>query len=169
MLLHDVADRLNSVADQLPLPDQVHGGPALSEILDDEIRHLARLLGYLAGEHAFRHRAAARYPTRTTATMRRTSLALADAAQPTGAALAALGAAVRHLGRLADLTHRPPSPARERAITTAHQALADHLSDSRTHLADAAKHLRAAADTRTVPATTAPPPPTATARTSRSR
>lgn len=169
MLLHDVADRLNTVADHLPLPDQIRPDPALSEILDDEVRHLARLLGFLAGESAFRHRAAARYPARSTATVRRTTLALASAAEPTGLALAALGAAVHHLGHLADLTRQPPGPARDRAITTAHQGLVDNLGDSRIHLARAAKHLRAAADTRTAPAaTTVPSAPTATATPSRS-
>ncbi|ULR53906.1 hypothetical protein [Streptomyces deccanensis] len=170
MLLHDVADRLNTVADQLPLPDQIRADPALSEILDDEVRHLARLLGFLAGESAFRHRAAARYPTRTTATVRRTTLALASAAEPTGLALAALGAAVHHLGQLADLTRQAPGPARDRAVTAAHQGLVDRLGDSRIHLARAAKHLRAAADTRTAPAaTTVPSAPSATTTPSRSR
>ncbi|MFF0201918.1 hypothetical protein [Streptomyces sp. NPDC005017] len=169
MLLHDVADRLNTVADHLPLPDQIQPDPALSEILDDEVRHLARLLGYLAGESAFRHRATARYPTRVTATHRRTTLALAQAAEPTGAALAALGAAVHHLGLLADLTHQAPGPARTRAIAAAHQGLVDRLGESRTCLARAAKHLRAAADTRVAPALTAPLPPTASATASRTR
>ncbi|MFH9941867.1 hypothetical protein ACH4OT_21425 [Streptomyces murinus] len=59
-LLHDVAGRLDSIADQLPQPHQIRADPALSEILDDEVRHLTRLLGYLAGESAFRHRATAR-------------------------------------------------------------------------------------------------------------
>lgn len=162
MLLHDVADRLNSIADQLPLPDQIRLDPALSEILDDEVRHLAGLLGFLAGESALRHRAAARSPARPTATVRRTTLALASAAELTGLALAALGGAVHHLGQLADLAHRAPGPARDRAITTEHQRLVDRLGDSRIHLARAAKHLRAAADTRTPPATTAVPSPSAT-------
>jgi hypothetical protein len=169
MLLHDVADRFNTVADRLPLPDQIHPDPALSEILDDEVRQLARLLGFLAGESAFRHRAAARSPARPTATMRRTTLALASAAAPTGLAHAALGAAVNHLGRLADLAHQAPGPARDRAITIEHQRLEDRLGDSRTYLARAAKHLRAAADTRTPPAATAVPSPSATTTPSRSR
>ncbi|CAM5570808.1 hypothetical protein [Streptomyces aurantiogriseus] len=169
MLLHTVADRLNTVADHLPLPDQIHPDPALSEILDDEVRHLARLLGYLAGEHAFRHRAADRYPGRRTATGRRTALALASAAEPAGAALAALGAAVHHLGHLADLTHQAPSPARARATATAHQGLVDRMVEVRTHLARAAKQLRAAADTQTTPVATTPPRPAASAAASRNR
>ncbi|MFD5256849.1 hypothetical protein ACFWM5_28955 [Streptomyces bobili] len=169
MLLHDVADRLNTVSDHLPLPDQIRPDPALSEILDDEVRHLARLLGLLAGESAFRHRAAARYPARTTATVRRTTLALASAAEPTGLALAALGAAVHHLGHLADLTRQAPGRARDQAITTAYKGLEDRLGDSRLHLARAAKLLRGAADTRTAPAATAVPSPSATAPPSRSR
>lgn len=168
MLLHDVADRLNTVADHLPLPDQIHPDPALSETLDDEVRHLARLLGFLAGESAFRHRAAARSPARPTATVRRTTLALASAAEPTGLALAALSAAVHHLGHLADLAHQAPGPARDRAITTKHQWLEDRLGDSRIYLARAAKHLRTAADTRT-PAATAVPSPSTTTTPSRSR
>ncbi|MFG3261657.1 hypothetical protein [Streptomyces bobili] len=168
MLLHDVADRLNTVADHLPLPDQIRPDPALSEILDDEVRHLARLLGFLAGESAFRHRAAARSPARPTATVRRTTLALASAAEPTGLALAALSAAVHHLGHLADLAHQAPGPARDRAITTEHQRLEDRLGDSRIFLARAAKHLRTAADTRT-PAATAVPSPSTTTTPSRSR
>ncbi|NEB01968.1 hypothetical protein [Streptomyces sp. SID13726] len=162
MLLHDVADRLNNVADQLPLPDQICLDPALSEILDDEVRHLAALLGFLAGESAFRHRATARSPARPTATVQRTTLALASAAEPTGLALAALGAAVHHLGQLADLTHRVPGLARDRTIIIEHQRLVDRLGDSRVHLARAAKHLRTAADTRMPPATTAVPSPAAT-------
>lgn len=170
MLLHTVADRLNTVADHLPLPDQIGPDPGLSEILDDETRHLARLLGYLAGEHALRHRAATRYPTQVTATGRRTSLALASAAEPAGAALAALGSAVHHLGHLADLTHQPPSPARARATATAHQGLVDSMGEVRTHLARAAKQLRAAADTRSTPAaTTTPPRPAASVDASRTR
>ncbi|MER7407874.1 hypothetical protein ABT373_36745 [Streptomyces sp. NPDC000070] len=168
MLLHDVADRLNAVADHLPLPDQIQPEPALSEMLDDEVRHLASLLTYLVGETAFRHRAAARYPTRVTATDRRTTLALARAAEPTGAALAALGAAVHHLGLHADLTHQAPGPARTRAIASA-QGLVDRIGESRTCLARAAKHLRAAADARATPAVTAPSPPTASATASRTR
>ncbi|WP_433919825.1 hypothetical protein OIE50_38970 [Streptomyces canus] len=169
MLLHDVADRLNTVADHLPLPDQVRPDPALSEILDDEIRHLARVLGFLAGESAFRHRAAARSPARPTTTVRRTTLALASAAEPTGLALAALSAAVHHLGHLADVAHQAPGPARDRAITTEHQRLEDRLGDCRIYLARAAKHLRAAADTRTPPAATAVPSPSTTTAPSRSR
>jgi hypothetical protein len=168
MLLHDVADRLNTVADHLPLPDQIQSDPALSEILDDEVRHLARLLGYLVGESAFRHRAAARYPTRFTATHHRTTLALAQAAEPTSAALAALGAAVHHLGLLADVTHQAPGPARSRAIASTYQGLVDRLGESRTCLARAAKQLRAA-DTRATPAVTAPSPPAASTTTSRTR
>ncbi|WP_062640893.1 hypothetical protein [Streptomyces maremycinicus] len=169
MLLHDVADRLNTVADHLPLPDQIQPDPALSEILDDEVRHLARLLACLVGETAFRHRAATRYPTRVTATHRRTTLALARAAEPTGAALAALGAAVHYLGLHVDLTHQAPGPARTPAIASAHQGLVDRIGESRTCLARAAKHLRAAADTRATPAVTAPSPPTASATASRTR
>ncbi|WP_336246646.1 hypothetical protein [Streptomyces cupreus] len=169
MLLHDVADRLNTVADHLPLPDQIQPDPALSEILDDEVRHLARLLGYLAGESAFRHRAATRYPHQVTATDRRTTLALASAAQPAGAALAALGAAVHQLGLLAHLAHQQSGPARDRSIAAAHQHLVDRLGDARTHLAHAAKQLRATADTQVTPAVTVPRPPAASAAASRNR
>ncbi|MER6566979.1 hypothetical protein ABT288_12475 [Streptomyces sp. NPDC001093] len=157
MLLHDVADRINTVADQLPLPDHVHPDPGLSEILDDEVRHLARLLGYLAGESAFRHRAAARYPNQVTPSQRRTTLALARAAEPAGAALAALGGAVHCLGVLADLSHQGPSHASNRTMTTAHQQLVDRLAESRAHLARAAKHLRTAADARSIRPALAPP------------
>ncbi|WP_329295692.1 hypothetical protein [Streptomyces pseudovenezuelae] len=100
--------------------------------------------------------------------MRRTTLALASAAEPTGLALAALSAAVHHLGHLADLSHQPPGRARDRAITTEHQRLEDRLGDSRSYLARAAKHVRAAADTRTPPAATAVPSPSATTTPSRS-
>ncbi|MFF5537841.1 hypothetical protein ACFY71_36170 [Streptomyces cinerochromogenes] len=167
MLLHDVADRLNTVSDQLPLPDQVRADPGLSEILDDEVRHLSRLLGYLAGEHAFRHRAAARYPEKVTVAQRRTTLALARAAEPAGAALAALGTAIHCLGRLTDLTHHAPGPARDRAHATAQEQLVACLGQSRTQLAHAAKHLRDAADTRPATAFPAPTPPTASAAPTR--
>ncbi|WP_254647159.1 hypothetical protein [Streptomyces sp. GbtcB6] len=169
MLLHDVADRLNSVSDQLPLPDQIRPDPALSEILDDEVRHLARLLGFLVGESAFRHRAASYAPAPSTATVRHTTLALASAAEPTALALAAFGAAVHHLGELADLAHRAPGPARTRALATEQQQLVDRLGASRIHLARAAKQLRAAADTRTPPAATGVPSPSAATTPSRSR
>ena len=169
MLLHDVADKFNTVSDQLPLPDQIRPHPALSEILDDEVRHLARLLAFLAGESAFRHRAATRYPAQHTATVRRTTLALASAAEPAGLALAALGAAVHHLGQLADLAHHAPGPARDRAITIEQQRLTDRLGDSRTHLARTAKQLRTAADTLTPPAATAVPAPAPATAPSRSR
>ena len=169
MLLHDMADRLNAVADHLPLTDRIHPDPALSEILDDEVRDLARLLGYLAGESAFRHRAAARYPHQSTAGDRRITLALASAAQPTGAALAALGAAVHQLGLLAHLPHQRPGPARDRSIATAYQHLVNRLGDARTHLAHAAKQLRATADNRVTPAVSVPRPPTASAAASRNR
>ncbi|MFF9778508.1 hypothetical protein ACF1HJ_33270 [Streptomyces sp. NPDC013978] len=166
-----MADRLDTVADHLPLPDQIGPDPALSEILDDEIRHLASLLGYLAGQHAFRHRAAIRYPNRVTTAGRHTALALVSAAAPTGAALAALGAAVHHLGHLADLTHQPRGPVRDRATIAVHQALADRMGEIRTHLARAAKELRATADTRTTPHTfpVRTPPAAASASTSRTR
>ncbi|MGW2721079.1 hypothetical protein [Streptomyces sp. NPDC001492] len=169
MLLHDMADRLNTVSDHLPLPDQIRLDPALSEILDDEVRHLARLLQFLAGESAFRHRASTRSPARPTATVSRTTLALARAAAPTGLALAALGAAVHHLGLLTDLAHQAPGPARDRAISTERQRLADRLGDSRIHLARAAKQLRATADTRTLPSASRVPFPSATTAPSLSR
>ncbi|MDX3523281.1 hypothetical protein [Streptomyces scabiei] len=157
-MLHSVADRLNTVADHLPLPDQIRPDPGLSEILDDEVRHLARLLAHLVGEHSFRHRAATHYPARITATHRRTTLALARAAEPTGAALAALGAAVQHLGLLTYLTQQSPNPTRDRAITTAHEGLEDRFGETRSHLAHAAKLLRAVADTQPPPAATGPSP-----------
>ncbi|MCX5238888.1 hypothetical protein OG824_27165 [Streptomyces prunicolor] len=171
VLLHNVADRLNTVADHLPLPYQIGPDPALSEILDDEVRNLARLLGYLTGQHAFRHRAAANYPDQATATHRRVTLALAEAAEPTGGALAALSAAVHHLARLADLTQQRPGPGsdRARAITAAHQDLTHCIGESRTQLAHAAQNLRTTADTRTPPPATVPVPPTPSAAPSRTR
>ncbi|WP_406463348.1 hypothetical protein OH768_47815 [Streptomyces sp. NBC_01622] len=171
VLLHNLADRFNTVADHLPLPEQVSADPALSEILDDEVRNLARLLGYLTGQHASRHRAAAYYPDQTTAVHRRVTLALAEAAEPAGAALAALGAAVHHLARLTDLTRRRPNPGpdRARAITAVHRSLLDRLGESRSQLARAARGLRANADTRTPPPAIVPAPPTPSASPSRTR
>ncbi|MEU9734496.1 hypothetical protein [Streptomyces sp. NPDC048002] len=169
MLLHDMADKFNAVSDQLPLPDQIRPDPALSEILDDEVRHLARLLAFLAGESAFRHRAATNYPDTGTVTVRRTTLALASAAEPAGLALAALGAAVHHLGQLAALAHQAPGPARTQAVAIEQQRLVDRLGDSRIHLARTAKQLRTAADTRTPPAATTMPAPSAAASASPSR
>ncbi|MEV0470672.1 hypothetical protein [Streptomyces prunicolor] len=169
VLLHNIADRLSTIADHLPLPDQASPDPALSEILDDEVRNLARLLGYLTGEHASRHRTASNYPDQATAAHRRVTLALAEAAEPTGAALAVLGSAVHHLASLSDLTHQRPTPARRQVITAVHQGLVDRIGESRTQLARAAKHLRATADTRTPPPTTMPVPPTASAAPSRRR
>ncbi|MFF7476794.1 hypothetical protein [Streptomyces sp. NPDC008092] len=166
MLLHDVADRLNSIADQLPLPDQIRADPVLSDLLDDEVRHLARLLGYLAGQHAVRHRAAARYPYQVTAAQRRLAGGLARAAEPTGAALASLGAAVHVLGSLADLSHQAPSPGQARAMSAGHQRLTVCIAETRTHLAEAAKHLRTAADTRPSPSA-APPVPAVSAAPTR--
>ncbi|GAA3496669.1 hypothetical protein GCM10019016_037700 [Streptomyces prasinosporus] len=159
MLLHDIADRINTVADQLPLPDQVQPGPGLGEILDDEVRHLARLLCYLAGESAFRHRAATRYAHQVTPSQRRTTLALARAAEPAGAALAALGGAVHCLGVLADLSHRSSGRVGNRTVASAHRQLVAHLAESRAHLARAAKCLRTAADAQSIGP--APSPPTA--------
>ncbi|MEW2620888.1 hypothetical protein [Streptomyces sp. NPDC048106] len=168
-LLHDVADRLNTIADQLPLPDQIRADPGLSEILDDEVRHLTRLLGYLTGESALRQRAAARYPAQVTVLQRRTTLALARAAEPAGAALAAFGAAVHCLGILTDLTHQPAGPARARAHYTALDQLVVRFAESRAHLARAAKHLRQAADTRSVPTGPRPAPPSPAASPARPR
>ncbi|AKN75688.1 hypothetical protein QR97_31855 [Streptomyces sp. PBH53] len=161
MLLHGIADQLNTIADQLPLADQIRADPAIGEILDDEVRNLARLLGYLAGESALRHRAAARYPAQATPAQRRITLALARAAKPTGGALAALGSAVHDLGVLADLTHQASGPDRHRAIAAAHQHLAVHFAKARSHLARAAQQLRRAADSRPTPPVAAPPSPQA--------
>ncbi|MEU5083737.1 MULTISPECIES: hypothetical protein [Streptomyces] len=161
MLLHGIADQLNTIADQFPLPDQVRADPAVGEILDDEIRNLARLLGYLAGESASRHRASARYPDQVTSSQRRTTLALARAAGPTSGALAALGRAVHDLGVLLDLTHQAPGRDRNRATAATHQRLADHFTAARTHLIRAAQQLRRAADTRTASPAAAPPSPQA--------
>ncbi|MFJ6898150.1 hypothetical protein [Streptomyces hokutonensis] len=163
VLLHNLADRLSTIA------DQVIADPALSEILDDEVRNLARLLGYLTGQHALRHRATAHYPDQATAAHRRVTLALAEAAEPAGAALAALSSAVHHLARHADLTHQRPGPGSALAIAAAHQDLVDRAGESRTQLARAARHLRATADTRTPPSATGPVPPTASAAPSRTR
>ncbi|MFJ9900718.1 hypothetical protein ACIQPR_46080 [Streptomyces sp. NPDC091280] len=168
-LLHTVADRLNIVADHLPLPHQLGPDPAVGEVLDDEIRNLAGLLTYLAGESAIHHRDTARARHRPQAADRFAALALARAARPTGAALAALAAAVHDLGVLADLTRRAAGPRRTAPVTAACHSLVDDVASARTHLAHAAKLLRTAADTRTTPATTAVPPPTATTRTSRTR
>ncbi|MGY9065367.1 hypothetical protein [Streptomyces sp. CAS3] len=168
-LLHDVADRLDSIADQLPLPDQIRADPALSEILDDEVRHLARLLGYLAGESAFRHRAAARYPAEVTVFQRRTTLALARAAESAGAALAAFGAAIHCLGILTCLPHQAPGPARARARNTALEQLVVRFGESRAHLAQAAKRLRQAADTRSAPTVARPAVPSLAAFPARPR
>ncbi|MFF4714449.1 hypothetical protein ACFY2V_24045 [Streptomyces eurythermus] len=161
MLLHGLADQLNTIADQFPLPDQVRADPAVGEILDDEIRNLARLLGYLAGESAFRHRASARYPDQLTSSQRRATLALARAAEPASGALAALGSAVHDLGVLFDLTHQAPGRDRDRAAAAAHQRLAEHFTEARTHLIRAAQQLRRAADTRTASPAAAPPSPQA--------
>ncbi|MFF5438851.1 hypothetical protein [Streptomyces achromogenes] len=167
MLLHGLADQLNAIADQFPLADQLRADPAIGEILDDEVRNLARLLGYLAGESAFRHRAAARYPDQVTPSQHRTTLALARAAGPAGGALAALGSAVHDLGVLFDLTHRAPGHDRSRAMAAAHQLLAEHFDQARTHLVRAAQQLRRAADGRTAPSAAAPPPPQARAARAR--
>ncbi|MDX2763003.1 hypothetical protein [Streptomyces europaeiscabiei] len=169
MLLHDVADRLNTIADHLPLPDQIRADPAIGEVLEDEVRRLAGLLTYMVGETAFRHRAAAHYPHELTATDRRSTLALARAAQPAGAALAALGTAVHYLGRLSDLPHQPPGPARDHAITIAHQALVNRIAAARGRLAQTARMLRSAADTQATPAVTAPVAPAPPAPPSRTR
>ncbi|MEU3529092.1 hypothetical protein AB0E62_35435 [Streptomyces sp. NPDC038707] len=162
MLLHGIADQLNTIADQFPLPDQVRADPAIGEILDDEIRNLARLLGYLAGESAFRQRASARYPDQVTPSQRRTTLVLARAAEPTSGALAALGRAVHDLGVLFDLTHQAPGRDRNQAAATAHQRLTEHFTEARTKLVRAAQQLRRAADTRTPQSAAAPPSPQAT-------
>ncbi|MFE9905050.1 hypothetical protein [Streptomyces achromogenes] len=159
MLLHGIADQLNTIADQFPLPDQVRADPAVGEILDDEIRNLTRLLGYLAGESAFRQRASARYPDQVTSSQRRTTLALARAAEPASGALAALGSAVHDLGVLLDLTHQAPGRDRNRATAATHQRLAEHFTEARTQLIRAAQQLRRAADTRTASPASAPPSP----------
>jgi hypothetical protein len=161
MLLHGIADQLNTIADQFPLPDQVRADPAVAEILDDEIRNLARLLGYLAGESAFRQRASSRYPDQVTPAQRRTTLALASAAEPTSGALAALGSAVHDLGVLLGLTHQGPGRDRDRAAAAAHQRLAEHFTEARTHLIRAAQQLRRAADGRPASPASAPPSPQA--------
>jgi hypothetical protein len=167
MLLHDVADRLNGVSDCLPLPDQLGPQPAVGEVLDEEVRNLARMLTFLAGETAFRHRATARSPRRPPTPDRRVALALARAAQPTGAALAALGDAVHRLGVLMDLTHQAVGPGHAQATATARQALVDSVALAREHLAHAARQLRTTADapaTSGVAALPAPSPASSRAR-----
>ncbi|MEU3616860.1 hypothetical protein ABZ725_31840 [Streptomyces sp. NPDC006872] len=159
MLLHDVADRLNGVSDCLPLPDQLGPHPAVGEVLDDEVRNLARLLTFLSGETAFRHRATARSLRRPQTPNRRVALALARAAQPTGAALAALGDAVHRLGVLIDLTHHAAGPGHAQATEVARQALVDSVASARGHLAHAARQLRTTADAPTASAAAALPAP----------
>ncbi|MFF7402952.1 hypothetical protein [Streptomyces murinus] len=90
---------------------------------------------------------------------RRTTLALARAAESTGAALAAFGAAIHCLAILTDLLHQTPSPARARARNTALEQLVVRFGESRAHLANVAKRLRQAADARSAPTVPRPAPP----------
>ncbi|WP_416481601.1 hypothetical protein [Streptomyces sp. CL12] len=87
-----------------------------------------------------------RYPAEVTVLQRRTTLA--RAAESTGAALAAFGAAIHCLAILTDLLHQTPSPARARARNTALEQLVVRFGESRAHLANVAKRLRQAADAR---------------------
>jgi hypothetical protein len=156
LLLHDIADRLDAVTDELPLPDQLGPDPAIGEILEDDVRNLARLFVYLAGEKALRHRDTANYPREAAPGRRRITLALAQAAQPTGAALAALGEAVHHFSQLCDLT-RPSSP-RSPARAAAERALVESVAAARAHLVRAAHQLRTTANSQPPSATPAPAP-----------
>lgn len=87
------------------------------------------------------------------------ALALARAAESTGAALAAFGAAIHCLAILTDLLHQTPSPARARARNTALEQLVVRFGESRAHLANVAKRLRQAADARSAPTVPRPAPP----------
>lgn len=99
------------------------------------------------------------YPAEVTVLQRRTTLALARAAESTGAALAAFAAAIHCLAILTDLLHQTPSPARARARNTALEQLVVRFGESRAHLADVAKRLRQAADARSAPTVPRPAPP----------
>ncbi|MBP5935420.1 hypothetical protein [Streptomyces acidiscabies] len=155
VLLHTVADSLQHIADGLPLDDQVHPDPPVSLTLEDEMRRLARLLGYLAGATSTRHRDAADHPGDVTDTDRTVTIALAQAAESAGHALASLGTAVRHLARLTDLTRRR-APAT--TVDTALRQTVLGIRTSRRHLHHGARQLRTTADARAASAIPAPPP-----------
>ncbi|MFC8708882.1 MULTISPECIES: hypothetical protein [unclassified Streptomyces] len=122
------------------------------------------MLGHLAGEAAWRQRAGTRSTTRPADAARRTTIALARAAQSAGAALAHLAVAVHSQALLTDLAHEPRGQQRHRATTISHRRLAHALDQARGHLVHGARHLRSAAATPPSPA-----PPPATSPTTRIR
>ncbi|MFJ7969461.1 hypothetical protein [Streptomyces sp. NPDC096324] len=123
MLLSTLAEQLNDAADRLPLPDKIEPDAALAEILENEIRAVGALLNNLASESAFRIRAGSREPLPPATHIRQTTTAIVMAADPVGAALRDLAAALSCLGRADDCQHRPAGPARERALAFVHDGL----------------------------------------------
>ncbi|MFF8481986.1 hypothetical protein [Streptomyces antibioticus] len=148
LLLITLADQLTDAADRLPLPDMIEPTAALAEILEDEIRTVGGLLNNLASESAFRIRAGSRQPLAPPAHIVQTTTALVMAADPVGAALRDLAAALSCLGRADDCRHRAAGPARERALSFVRDGLRWTIVHAHQRLIRAASTLRTTAEHR---------------------
>ncbi|MFI0961414.1 hypothetical protein ACH4S8_08410 [Streptomyces sp. NPDC021080] len=149
MLLITLAGQLNDAADRLPLPDMIQPTPALAKILEDEIRTVEGLLNNLSSESAFRFRAGSREPLPPAAHIRQTTTALVKAAEPVGAALRDLDAAVSCLAHADDCRHRSAGPEQEQALAFAREGLLWTIVHAHRRLVHAVALLRTAAEHRT--------------------
>ncbi|MFD9069121.1 hypothetical protein [Streptomyces lasiicapitis] len=149
--LKSLAERIHTVADDLPAPQSAYSLASTGEEVEDQLRAISAIFASIAGEAAFHGRAARRYPEPEGALARRKIALMTRAAEPLGWALAKLGEAVAQIGRLHEVRARPRTPERAEAVRTAHAALDDQLTAAHLHLCTAAGNLHLDANQLTTP------------------
>lgn len=110
--LQSLAERIHSVADELPTPRCTYSLASIGEEVEDQVRAISALFASIASEAAFHGRAARRHPGPNGVLAHRKIALMTRAAAPLGWALAKLGEAVAQIGRLHEISARPRTPER---------------------------------------------------------
>jgi hypothetical protein len=142
--LYHLAERITSIADDLPLAEQVHSGRHSSEDITGRIAEITGVLTYL-GRESDRRRRPGRRALRTPA-QRHLDSALARAAAPLGQAVAALAAAITQTGTLHDIAARTRASSRDAGLQSARRALNAHIATADQYLRTVSRRLVADAD-----------------------
>jgi hypothetical protein len=141
--LYHLAERITSIADDLPLAEQVHSGRHSSEDITGRIAEITGVLTYLGRESD--RRRPGRQTLRTPA-QRHLDSALARAATPLGQAVAALAAAITQTGTLHDIAARTRASSRDAGLQSARQVLNAHIATADQYLRAVSRQLVADAD-----------------------
>ncbi|MGW5868264.1 hypothetical protein ACWFRJ_39665 [Streptomyces sp. NPDC055239] len=121
--------------------------------LDDRAHEIAGLFIQIATAAASADRAAGTGPGHKGESAQRRATALAHVLGPLGWALADLGEAIAHAGRLHQVARLPRSADRATTQPSLHSALDGRLDSARHHLNEAGRQLHADADRLTAPRT----------------